>query len=157
MRLSDLLPEEAIQPSLAAATGPAVLAELAHLLAPRARISSARLLALLEARERLGSTALGGGVAIPHCRLEGSAPLVACLGMHARGVDFGAADGGRVHLFLGLVGPSAPAATLIQALARGVTLLRDARLRERLQRARDAATVRLCLEAAEDSLASRPR
>ena len=64
------------------------------------------LLDLLIARERLGSTGLGQGVAIPHCRVPDAAESSAAILTLTDGVDFGAIDGGPVDVFVALAVPS---------------------------------------------------
>lgn len=67
---------------------------------------SRALLDLLIARERLGSTGLGGGVAIPHCRVPDETRSSAAILTLAKGVDFDAVDGGPVDVFVALAVPS---------------------------------------------------
>lgn len=67
---------------------------------------SRALLDLLTARERLGSTGLGGGVAIPHCRVPGETHSSAAVLTLTRGVDFDAVDGQPVDVFVALAVPS---------------------------------------------------
>ena len=72
-------------------------------------------------REALGSTGLGGGLAVPHCKLAGVGRARVAVGIHGRGIDFGAPDGAPVRVFLALISPpSSPAAhlALLAAIAR---------------------------------------
>ena len=68
-------------------------------------------------REQLGSTGIGGGVAIPHCKVQGLAKPVVALGLVPAGVDLGAADGEPVRLLFLVVSPSESPAAHLQALA----------------------------------------
>lgn len=70
-----------------------------------AAVNARTLLDLLTARERLGSTGLGGGVAIPHCRIPGGTQSSAAILTLAGGVDFGAVDGRPVDVFVALAVP----------------------------------------------------
>ena len=72
---------------------------------------------LLLEREKLGTTALGEGVAVPHCKMRGLDEVVVAVGTFSKGIEFEAADGKPVQLlFLVISPPSAPAAHL-QSLA----------------------------------------
>ena len=102
MRFTDFLPQDGVLLDVEARGGPGVLGALSVGLAATTGVPAHRLLALFEARERLCSTAVGHGVAIPHCRVEGPRRSVACVAVRREGVDFGARDGepkiGRAHV-----------------------------------------------------------
>jgi nitrogen PTS system EIIA component len=68
-------------------------------------------------REQAGSTGVGGGVAIPHCKLQGLEKGVIAVGLVPEGVDFAAADGAPVRLLFMVVSPSESPAEHLQALA----------------------------------------
>jgi PTS system nitrogen regulatory IIA component len=68
-------------------------------------------------RERLGSTGIGSGVAIPHCKLKGLRHGIVAIGLAAQGVDFQAVDGRPVTLFFLVVSPSESPAEHLQVLA----------------------------------------
>lgn len=68
-------------------------------------------------REALGSTALGRGLAVPHCKLAGIDRPWLAVGVHPRGVDFGAPDGEPVRVFLAVVSPPATPAAHLKVLA----------------------------------------
>ena len=151
MRFTDFLSEDCIRPELGARDRMGVLHELAGMLAARTRAPREQLEAQLVAREGLSSTAIGEGVAIPHCRVERMRQVTACVAVHPEGVDFGARDGKRVRLFVTLVSPTHTAGAHLGMLARIAALMRDARLRQRLVEAPDAATLRALLVQAEDA------
>jgi PTS system nitrogen regulatory IIA component len=71
---------------------------------------------LLE-REQLGSTGIGAGIAIPHCKLGGLRTGVVAIGLVPQGVDFGAVDGQPVKVFFLVVSPSGSPAEHLQVLA----------------------------------------
>lgn len=84
----------------------AVLREIADFLEARARVGNARRLhADLVNRERKASTAVGGGLAIPHVRTMNVKEPTAALLRSTPGLEFGAPDGGKVHVYLVLVAP----------------------------------------------------
>lgn len=84
----------------------------------------AQLTDCLLAREKLGCTGLGGGIAIPHCKLSQLDEVVVAVASMAAPVDFGASDGKPVDLIFLVVSPSHAAAAHLRALARISRLLR---------------------------------
>lgn len=101
----------------------------------------------LAAREALASTGIGGGVAIPHCRLPGMQRTYAALGMRRSGLDFEAVDGGAVHLVFALVAPPRRTSEYLRNLARVARMLRDDSLRQRwIDAADDEALWRMVRE-----------
>ena len=111
---------------------------LAELLASAAgQAQAVEVLNALVARERLGSTALGASVAMPHARLPGLDRIVAAFLRLADGVDFDAPDGKPVDLLFGLLLPSGSSEQELDALRELVQRLRDPELQERLRAAED--------------------
>lgn len=118
MRLAELIDPELIFPDLAGKDGEAILRELAQRLADRGRVRKPeQLYERLRERESLGSTALGQGVAVPHCRLQGLSELLLAVGISVAGVDFGADDGEPVRVFFLMISPHSAAAEHLQGLA----------------------------------------
>src|SRR5271163_3196748 len=100
MKITDILSPDMILANLKGTTKPDVLNELAKALAAKySEIKLADLMAVLAERERLGSTAIGDGIAIPHGKLRGVANIVGAFGRHAEGVDFASLDGEPSKLF----------------------------------------------------------
>jgi nitrogen PTS system EIIA component len=95
----------------------------------------------LVARERLGSTGIGHGVAIPHGRLNSITRPIAAFTILEKGVDFDAMDGEPVDLICALVVPVESTEEHLQILASLAALFSDGRLRERLRRAASATEV----------------
>lgn len=92
----------------------------------------------LIAREKLGSTGFGNGIAIPHCRLSGcSSPLCAVLHLEAA-VDFDAIDGAPVDLLFVLLVPEAATDEHLELLRQIASMLDRADIRERLRQATDS-------------------
>ena len=83
-------------------------------------------------RERLRSTGVGSGVAIPHGKVPGLEHLLLAVGLSREGVDFGAADGLPVHIFMALAAPMNSTGNHLRALARIARLCSDADFRRRL-------------------------
>jgi len=145
VKLVEVLKPEAVVADLAGRTAPEVLAELCRPLAARLGLDTGRLVQTLLDRERLGSTSVGEGVAIPHGRLPGLPSLVAAFG-RSPGVDFRAVDGRPVRLFLVLFAPENAAGAHVQVLARVSRLFRSAAFREAILAAPDAAAIHRLIE-----------
>jgi PTS system nitrogen regulatory IIA component len=92
----------------------------------------------LVAREKLGSTAMGGGVAIPHARLAGLKSIIGLFARLEKPVDFEAADGQGVDLAFVLLAPEESGADHLRALARVSRLLREPELRRKLRETAEA-------------------
>lgn len=104
MRLRDFLSPSAISLDLRAANKDAVLDELVALLGLDERTGQ-QLVRLLKRREALGSTGVGRGIAIPHCRALGVADLRLSFGVHRAGLDYESVDNQPVHVFFVIVAP----------------------------------------------------
>lgn len=121
---------------LQATNGEEVLAELADKLVQGSpAVSREALLQLLMDREGLGSTGIGDGIAIPHCKLPELAEPVLVFGRSSGGVDFRAIDGRPVYLFFLLAAPEGAAGIHLKLLARLSRLLKDSAVRVRLMTA----------------------
>jgi PTS system nitrogen regulatory IIA component len=89
-------------------------------------------------RERLGSTGIGAGIAIPHCKLPKVTKLHGVFARLEKPIDFDALDGEPVDLIFLLVAPEAAGADHLKALARMARLLRDPAITAKLRAMRDA-------------------
>jgi PTS system nitrogen regulatory IIA component len=138
MKITDFLSVEMVMPDLAGQNKPAVLKELAQGLSARhPQIPVDELLAVLTERERLGSTAIGDGIAIPHGKLARVDRIVGAFGRHVQGVDFESLDGNPTHLFFVLVAPE-DSTLHLRALARVSRLFKEPSFRQKLLDAADA-------------------
>jgi nitrogen PTS system EIIA component len=142
MRIAEFLKVEAVTQTLTATTKDGVLQQLAQALT-RAwpNVSEERFLHVLEEREKLGSTGMEKGVAIPHGRLAELPTLIACFGVSREGVDFEARDGRPSQFFFALVAPENSAGLHLKALSRLSRLFRSDALKENILTATDAVTV----------------
>jgi len=104
MHLREFFTEDSINLDLKGTTKDEVLKELVALLKLDEK-NQAQLFKMLKRRENLGSTGVGGGLAIPHCRAVVVTQLRCCFGRSVKGVDFKANDGQPVHLFFLIVAP----------------------------------------------------
>ena len=93
------------------------------------------------AREALGSTAIGQGIAIPHGKYDSIKKLVGCLGISKRGINFDSLDGEPAYIFFLLVAPVDSAGPHLKALARISRLLKDKYIRETLKTAKDDKSI----------------
>jgi nitrogen PTS system EIIA component len=139
VEIADLLPgSDAVLACVKASGKKALLAELASRAATTFKLEERRLFDRLLERERLGSTGIGGGIAIPHARMV---PLAKPCGLFARlaqPVDFDSIDERPVDIVFLLMAPEGAGADHLKALARVSRLLRDRSLVEKL-RATDSA------------------
>jgi PTS system nitrogen regulatory IIA component len=140
MKITEILPDSLVVPELHGQTKEAVVKELAERLASQhPEIDVSRLVDVLWERERLGSTAIGDGIAIPHGKLPGLRDVLAAFGRHLRGVDFQSLDGRPTQLFFLLVAPEDSVGQHLKALARVSRLLKDREFRARLLAAENQA------------------
>lgn len=118
MRLDTLTQPELIFPELPAASREEILQLFASRLAEMEVVDNAdQLFDKLLEREQLGSTGIGAGVAIPHCKLDNLKDAVLAIGICRGGVEFGAMDSEPVRLFFLLVSPNDAPAVHLQVLA----------------------------------------
>jgi len=142
VKITDVLQAHSVVGALRGRTKNEVIEELAAVVATHhPEIDGTRLVQALEDRERLNSTALGDGVAIPHGKLSGLKRVVAAFGRSPDGVDFQSIDGKPTHLFFLLVAPEDSAGAHLKALARISRLLKDDGFRARLMEAPAAEAI----------------
>jgi len=136
MKLVDILRRERVIPNLKATDKAGVLAELAQALVATGDVRDPHAVArVLMEREKLGSTGIGEGIAIPHGKLRDLAGVVAVFGRSLDGVDFDSMDGAPAHVFFLLLAPENSASAHLKALARISRLLKDRSFREKLLQA----------------------
>ncbi len=141
MKLLDILDQDLIKADITSKGKREVLEELSAIVANREGLDLKELVNVLEEREKLGSTGIGNGIAIPHGKLKGLKNLVASFGRSAKGVDFESIDGKPTHLFFLLIAPENTAGTHLKALARISRLLKDKKFREDLLRAKTSEEI----------------
>ncbi len=118
MGLGALTRPDLIFPDLPATDAPGVLRALAERIARQGLVRNGEeLFQKLWEREQLGSTGIGQGVAIPHCKLKGLPRGVVAVGLVPAGVDFGAVDGQPVKVFFLVVSSAESPAEHLQVLA----------------------------------------
>ena len=154
MKLYALLDEDLVLPRLKARDRAGVLRELSATLEARhAPALDGSLLDKLLKREELGTTAIGKGVAVPHCRAKGLKSPALLLGLSPDGVAFEAVDGKPSHVFFLLVSPEDNPGAGLRLLAAIAGLTRRSRsLASRLLRAPSTAGVLEALRAEEEKV-----
>lgn len=133
MDLADILPFDAVLSSVKASGRKQALQEIGHRAADVYGLDCGTVIDGLLTRERLGSTAMGAGVAIPHARLDGLDCIVGVFARLEKPVDFEAADGQGVDLMFALLAPEKAGADHLRALAKVSRILRDETVREKLR------------------------
>lgn len=138
MQLREFFQPDAIALDLRGADKDAVLAELVGLLGMGDR-NADTLLRVLQRRESLGSTGMGRGIAIPHCRSLVVNHLRLAYGQHRTGVDFQAIDAKPVHHFFLIVAPPLEISNqYLPVLGRIAQFCKDVEVPDRLSQLRNA-------------------
>ncbi len=137
MNLTEMLEREFILEELKARNRHDVLAELVGVFAKKgARFDDEAMLQVLLERERLGSTGIGDGIAIPHGKLHGLDQMLLSFGRSSEGIAFDAMDGKPVHLFFLLMAPENSAGLHLKTLAKISRMLKDPAFRNNLLEAK---------------------
>jgi len=140
-----LLPPEHVLLDSSAGSKRALITELAHALTS---IDPDQVMEVVMAREQLGSTGIGHGVAIPHGRMRGLAHPELALARHHEGVDFDAIDGQPVRIVVLLLVPDSDDQAHLELLAKLARSLQQAHVREAIMKAGNAETISRLLEEA---------
>ena len=136
MNIQDMLKKEFIIENLKSRTKKEVLVELSDVFSHgNTDIDRNNVIEVLLEREKLGSTGIGDGIAIPHGKLAGLEKLIISFGRSVTGVDFDSLDGKPVHIFFLLLAPENSAGQHLKALARISRMLKDVSFRESLIKA----------------------
>lgn len=136
MQIMDFLSKKAITTDIKSVKKEEVVKELVDTLINAGDIEKRhrnKLIDALMAREVLGSTAIGQGIAIPHAKCDCVTKLVAAFGLSKKGIDFDSLDGELAHIFFLLVAPGDSAGPHLKALARISRLLKDKYFRDSLR------------------------
>jgi PTS system nitrogen regulatory IIA component len=137
MRLAQILKPEFLNDNLQAKTKTEVLAELSEMIVKGSRnLDQSQILDVLEKREKLGSTGIGNGIAIPHGKIGAIEDLVVAFGRSKKGVAFDSMDGKPVHLFFLLLAPEDCAGPHLKALANISKMLKANNFRKNLMEAK---------------------
>ncbi len=141
MEIADLLSPEAVLPHVKVASKKQLLQELARHAGQLTRLPERRIYEILSEREKLGSTGMGQGIAIPHGRVTGIEKMTGLFARLDHAVDFGSTDDQPVDLVFLLLAPEGAGADHLKALARVSRLLRNQSVCEKLRAASQGAAL----------------
>lgn len=151
MQLADLIGPEAVIASLKVKTKKQLLQDLSARAARITGLQERLVFDTLLQRERLGSTGLGQGIAIPHGKFAGLKRIVGVFARLAEPIDFEAVDGAPVDIVFLLLAPEGAGADHLKALARISRLLREGQAVDKLRSCRDAAALYAVLTTESDA------
>jgi PTS system nitrogen regulatory IIA component len=151
MKISDFLNPELIIPELAAQTKEEVLLELADRIARNfSGVSAEKLLRILKEREKLGSTGIGDGFAIPHGKSKSIHQMIISFGRSRAGIPFDSLDGKPAHYFFVLIAPENSAGDHLKALAKISRFLKNSLFKENLAKAEGQAELQQLIQEQDD-------
>lgn len=151
--VSDLLKQKYIEINLENKDKEKILAEMVGLIGKSGKLKNkkALLTALLE-REKLGSTGIGNGVAIPHAKIDGIKEPILAFGRSTEGVDFNSLDGALTYIFFVLISPKEEVGQHLKILARISHIIKDKFTVGLFKKAKNEAEILKILESAEDHI-----
>jgi nitrogen PTS system EIIA component len=136
MKITEMLRKEFIIEALTSTTKKDTLEELSQVIFQKnPPYKPQDVVNVLLEREKLGSTGIGDGIAIPHGKLPALDEMVVSFGRAREGIDFNAMDGRPVHLFFLLLAPENSAGLHLKALAKLSRMLKDVNFRSELMQA----------------------
>jgi PTS system nitrogen regulatory IIA component len=141
MPLSDLVAPQAVIPALKVNNKKQALQEIAARAAELTGLAEREVLDIIQQREKLGSTGVGNGIAIPHGKLAKLERLFGLFARLDRAIDFESLDGQPVDLIFLLLAPETAGADHLKALARVARLLRSADTAKMLRESRDGEAI----------------
>lgn len=144
MKIIEILHPKGICVDLQSISKEKVIEELVELLIDAEALDKKhknKVVEILLARESLGSTAIGQGIAIPHGKTECIKKIVGCLGVSKKGINFDSLDGEPAHIFFMLLAPLDSAGPHLKALAKISRLLKDKYFRDSLKNIKDEKTI----------------
>lgn len=151
MKICRYLPPELIVPDLKAQNKEGVLTELADWIVDHVPgMNTGEVLQVLLDRERLGSTGIGEGFAIPHGKLKTLDKMVIAFGRSRQGVPFDSLDGKAAFYFFVLIAPEDSAGLHLKALAKISRFLKSSSFKESLSRASDRKALQKVIQEQDD-------
>ncbi|MCO6187068.1 PTS IIA-like nitrogen regulatory protein PtsN [Rhizobium sp. L1K21] len=145
MALADLLKQDAIIPNLRANSKKQLLQELAEKAAAVTGLPEREIFDVILQRERLGSTGVGNGIAIPHGKLNAIKTIAGVFARLETPVDFEALDDQPVDLVFLLLAPEGAGADHLKALSRIARVLRDPEMVAKIRASDNATSIYACL------------
>ena len=141
MNLEDILQPNAIVPTLRAANKKQALLDISERAAQLSHLPARAIFDALFHRERLGSTGIGDGIAIPHGKLARCESIFGLFARLEKPIDFESLDGTPVDLIFMLMAPEGAGADHLNALSRAARALRDQSVVKMLRSTRDASAI----------------
>jgi nitrogen PTS system EIIA component len=141
MPFLEFLKQDGVLPSLRSQSKKQALQDIAATAAQLTGLPERDIYESLLQRERLGSTGIGDGIAIPHGKLPGVSAMFGLIARLEKSIDFDAVDGQPVDIMFLLLAPEDAGADHLKALARVARALREPGRVERIRAARDAAAI----------------
>jgi PTS system nitrogen regulatory IIA component len=154
MPLSDLITPEAVIPALRAGSKKQALQELSERASALCGLPPREIFDVVLQRERLGSTGVGNGVAIPHGKMANVKQIFGVFARLERPIDFEAQDSAPVDLIFLLIAPESAGADHLKALSRIARALREPAFTARLRATKDPSALYLMLTQAPASYAA---
>lgn len=153
MKISDILSEEGIEVNLISTTKEDALNELVDLLNKGNKLDNIENIrkAIFE-RERLSSTGISNGLAIPHAKVNEIDKIIAGIGLSKDGIDFEAIDHVKSHIFFILISPKEDHGTHVKTLAKITKILKDETSRTQLLVCKNASEVIQFIKAKEEKI-----
>jgi nitrogen PTS system EIIA component len=141
MPLTELLHFDAVMPAVRAQSKKQLLEMIASHASRLTGLADRVIFDALLQRERLGSTGIGNGIAIPHSKFEGLDRLIGLFARLEKPIDFEALDGAPVDLAFVLLAPEGAGADHLKGLSRVARVLRDSTVTAKLRAAREADVI----------------
>ena len=152
VKITDYITEDLIDLDLKSKNRESILVELSKLLERSKNIlgkDNDSYKALVD-REKLGSTGIGKGVAIPHAKTESAKELTVAFGISRKGIDFNSMDDEEVHIFFVFASPNKDSQIYLKVLARISRLIREENFRQNLMDCKTAKEVIACIAEKEN-------
>ncbi len=154
MDLSTLLKPEAVKVLTSASSKKRLLQDIGDLVASTYQLNASHVVEALMAREALGPTGVGQGVALPHARIDGLETVLGAFVLLDKPISFDAVDRQPVDIAFALFAPEEAGVEHLKALALVSRTLRDASICTKLRANRDAATIYAILSEAQSTKAA---
>ncbi len=139
MHLADMLNKHLFWADLKATTKPDIIRELSNNISHEfSEIESKQIATLLMERERLGSTGIQDGIAIPHAKIDSLSQIIIACGKCNKGIDFDSHDGQTTFIFFVLLAPKSATGQHLKVLARLSRILKQSQFRKKIKQAMTA-------------------
>ena len=152
VKITDYITEDLIDLDLKSKNRESILVELSKLLerSKNILVEDNDIYKALVDREKLGSTGIGKGVAIPHAKTESAKELTVAFGISRKGIDFNSMDDEEVHIFFVFASPNKDSQIYLKVLARISRLIREENFRQNLMDCKTAKEVIDCIAEKEN-------